>query len=320
MFAACWTLVPVGVLDAGAADRRDRRQVARVRLGHALVGCANRGALRVDVGVVQIGLDQGAAIVSAPGPDADRRQATAARSANRRRRAAPCRMKAVVLSFASAHPLDSTCRLAHLRERRTPLAVVQARHDSTARQRAKRLALKPFALPRRKQSAAIIARRPADATQTSPMNARPNGAFFRRPVANMRHFDGAAEPIRDPRTGESEHEARRGLESVQRVGAPPRTAPAGSPPRRGFVERGLGRAHDGVDPDQTAAVGELLDQGVGPDPEGALDDDDVERSRDWPRPPRAGPRSPHILSAPRAAGAPPQRRRGRIRAPRPSRP
>ena len=65
----------LGAFDADIARRLDGRQVPGVRLRHAFVRHPDRGALGVDVGIGQIGLDERAADRFRPArAGADRRQ------------------------------------------------------------------------------------------------------------------------------------------------------------------------------------------------------------------------------------------------------
>jgi len=67
--------VSICVLHSGVADGRDLWQIACIGFGHAFVGLADCRALRVDVGVGQIGLDESAANRFRPARSgADRRQ------------------------------------------------------------------------------------------------------------------------------------------------------------------------------------------------------------------------------------------------------
>jgi hypothetical protein len=60
--------------NSDVAEGADLRQIARIRLGHALVGLADRGALRIDVRIGEIGLDERAADRFRPTPiSAERR-------------------------------------------------------------------------------------------------------------------------------------------------------------------------------------------------------------------------------------------------------
>ena len=66
-------LTRLGAFDAYIARRLDGRQIPGIRLRHAFVRHPYRGALRVDVGAGQIGLDEGAADRFRPaGASADR--------------------------------------------------------------------------------------------------------------------------------------------------------------------------------------------------------------------------------------------------------